>query len=275
MDSYRIAIVLGIVEGLTEFIPVSSTGHLIIAGNLLGFVGDKASSFQVAIQSGAILAVVVLYWQRFVALVPIGGGDNSVVVSAMRGWGGLGRIALASLPALIVGYLARHVIKEHLFTPIAVTWALLIGGLAILAAERWVSPRRATSLDTLNLAQAIGIGLFQILALWPGTSRAAATIIGGMLLGLDRKGAAEFSFLIAVPILLAATAYEIVEMHSLLNSQDLVQFGIGFIVSFIAAMIAVRSFILYIARWSLAPFGWYRIVVAPIFYALTEGLSFY
>jgi undecaprenyl-diphosphatase len=274
MDSYGIAIVLGIVEGLTEFIPVSSTGHLIIAGHLLGFVGAKASSFEIAIQSGAILAVVVLYWQRFVALVPMTSAGNSAAISTMKGWHGLWRIALASLPALIVGYLARHFIKEHLFTPVAVTWALLVGGLAILVVERWASPRRANSLETLNLNQAIGIGLFQILALWPGTSRAAATIIGGMLLGLDRKGAAEFSFLIAVPVLLAATGYEIVKMHAAFGAQDLMQFGIGFAVSFIVAMIAVRSFMLYLARWSLAPFGWYRIGVAPIFYFLTEGWRF-
>jgi undecaprenyl-diphosphatase len=274
MDSIGIAIALGIVEGLTEFIPVSSTGHLIIAGHLLGFVGRKASSFEIAIQSGAILAVVVLYWQRFVALIPMTNAGNSAVVSTMRGWHGLRRIALASLPTLIVGYLARHVIKDYLFTPAAVSCALLVGGLVILIVERWVSPRRANSLETLSLTQAIGIGLFQILALWPGTSRAAATIIGGMLLGLDRKGAAEFSFLIAAPILIAATGYEIVRMHAAFDSQGLAQFGVGFTVSFIAAMVAVRSFMLYLGRWSLAPFGWYRIGVAPIFYMLTEGLSF-
>jgi undecaprenyl-diphosphatase len=269
MDTWRIAVVLGIVEGLTEFIPVSSTGHLIVAGHLLGFVGDKAASFEVAIQSGAILAVVVLYWQRFVALLP-----NRTKVSTagcMKGWDGLWRIALATLPALVVGYLARHIIKQHLFTPVAVAWALLVGGLAILIAERFVSRRQANSLETLNLTQAVGIGLFQILALWPGTSRAAATIVGGMLLGLDRKGAAEFSFLIAVPVLLVATAYEVVQMRAAFDPQELTQFGIGFAVSFIVAIVAVRSFVLYLGRWSLVPFGWYRIVAAPLFYLLTEG----
>ncbi|MGH7827272.1 MAG: undecaprenyl-diphosphate phosphatase [Candidatus Binatia bacterium] len=274
MDSWGIAVVLGIVEGLTEFIPVSSTGHLIIAGHLLGFVGEKASSFQIAIQSGAILAVVVLYRQRFAALVPVGSACATSSVSSMRGWRGLWRIALASLPALVVGYLARHVIKEHLFTPVAVTWALLAGGIAILIAEGWISRRRSNSLESLSLTQAVGIGLFQILALWPGTSRAAATIVGGMLLGLDRKGAAEFSFLIAVPVLLAATGYEIVTMQAAYDAQELTLFGIGFVVSFVVAMISVRTFVLYLGRWSLAPFGWYRIAAAPIFYILTEGLSF-
>jgi undecaprenyl-diphosphatase len=272
MDGWGNAIVLGIVEGLTEFIPVSSTGHLIIAGHLIGFVGEKASSFEVAIQSGAILAVVVLYWRRFVALVPLGSASGSSS-STMAGWPGLWRIAVASLPALIVGYLARHVIKQYLFTPPAVTWAFFVGGLAILIAERWVSHRRANSLETLNLTQAMGIGLFQILALWPGTSRSAATIVGGMVLGLERQGAAEFSFLIAVPILVAATGYEMINMQSALTLEELMQFGVGFAVSFIVAMIAVRSFVLYLGRWSLAPFGWYRIGIAPIFYILTEGLS--
>jgi undecaprenyl-diphosphatase len=274
MDTWEIAIVLGIVEGLTEFIPVSSTGHLIIAGHLLGFVGEKASSFEIAIQSGAILAVIVLYWQRFAALVPLASNCVSAPVSTMAGSRGLWRIALASLPALVVGYLARHVIKQHLFTPVAVTGALLLGGVAILIAERCVSKERASSLETINVAQALGVGFFQILALWPGTSRAAATIVGGMILGLDRKGAAEFSFLIAVPILLAATAYEMIKMQADVTVEELAQFGIGFAVSFIVAMIAVRSFVLYLGRWSLAPFGWYRIGVAPIFYILTHGLSF-
>jgi undecaprenyl-diphosphatase len=273
MNSWGIAIVLGIVEGLTEFIPVSSTGHLIIAGHLIGFVGEKASSFEIAIQSGAILAVVVLYWPRFVALVPLARASGTSP-STMVGWQGLWRIAVASLPALMVGYLARHAIKEYLFTPVAVTWALLVGGVAILVAEMWVSHRRTKSLETLNLTQALGIGLFQILALWPGTSRAAATIVGGMVLGLDRRGAAEFSFLIAVPLLLVATGYEMIQMQATFGVEELAQFAVGFAVSFVVAIIAVRSFILYLGRWSLVPFGWYRIGVAPIFYVLTYGLTF-
>ena len=269
MDSLAIAVLLGIVEGLTEFIPVSSTGHLILVGHLVGFVGAKAASFEVAIQLGAILSVVFLYWRRFIELIP----TRSTVHfdSTLKGWSGLWRIALATIPALIVGFFARHTIKEQLFTPLAVTWALAIGGVAILLAEKFVSRRRSNSLEALTLTQAFGVGLFQVLSLWPGTSRAAATIVGGMLVGLERKGAAEFSFLIAVPIMFVATGYELVKMHSLFAAQDLLHFGVGFGVSFLVALVAVKTFVSLLGRWSLAPFAWYRIVVALVFYAATRG----
>jgi undecaprenyl-diphosphatase len=273
LEILAIAVLLGIVEGLTEFIPVSSTGHLIIAGHLLGFSGDKASSFEVAIQLGAVLSVVFLYWRTYLGLVPT--GSRSIISkSNLEGWSGLWRVGAATLPALLVGYAARHVIKEKLFTPEAVTLALAIGGVAILLAERFVGGRRAKSLEAITLPQAFGVGLFQVLALWPGTSRAAATIIGGMLLGLDRKSAAEFSFLIAVPIMFAATGYEMVKMSELFALQDTIQFGIGFIVSFVVALLAVRGFLRYLERGRLTPFAWYRIVAAPLFYLLTRGLSF-
>ena len=271
MNFWGIAVVLGIVEGLTEFLPVSSTGHLIIAGHLLGFVGAKASSFEVAIQLGAILSVVFLYWRRFIGLIPTHSSVADSPRSTLAGWSGLWRIAAASFPALLVGYLARHAIKERLFNPEAVTLALAVGGVAILLVERLLAERRASALDTLTLAQAFGIGLFQILALWPGTSRAAATIVGGMVLGLDRKGAAEFSFLIAVPVLFAATGYELVKMRDQLALEDSLALAIGFVVSFIVALIAVKGFVSYLSRGKLAPFAWYRIVVAPIFYFLTRG----
>ena len=273
MDFSGTGVVLGIVEGLTEFIPVSSTGHLILVGHLLGFVGDKASSFEVAIQLGAILSVVVLYWNRFLCLIPSRRLSFSPSGSTLDGWSGLCRIVLATLPALLVAFLARRVIKEQLFTPAAVTWALALGGVGILIAERFVSRRRAISLERLTLAQAFGIGLFQILALWPGTSRAAATIVGGMLLGLDRKGAAEFSFLIAVPIMFAATGYELLKMGNLFTAQDIAQLLIGFVVSFAVALMAITVFIRLLSRWTLVPFAWYRIIVAPIFYYLTKGFN--
>jgi len=273
MNFWGIAVVMGIVEGLTEFLPVSSTGHLIIAGHMLGFVGDKASSFEVAIQLGAILSVVFLYWRRFVGLIPTNSRLAVNSPSTLEGWSGLWRIAAASFPALLVGYLARHAIKERLFNPEAVTLALAVGGVAILLVERLVAERRASSLDTLTLAQAFGIGLFQILALWPGTSRAAATIVGGMLLGLDRKAAAEFSFLIAVPVLFAATGYELLKMRDQLALEDSLALAIGFVVSFVVAFIAVKGFVSYLSRGRLAPFAWYRIVVTPVFYFLTRGSS--
>ena len=273
MDNWGVAAILGIVEGLTEFLPVSSTGHLIIAGHLLGFMGEKAASFEVVIQLGAILAVVCLYWQRFTRLVP---NRKRLLIrkrSALAGWSGLWRIALATFPALLVGYLARHTIKAHLFNPEAVTWALALGGAAILLVEHLKSRHVSNDLDRLMPWQAVGIGLFQILALWPGTSRAAATIIGGMLVGLDRKSAAEFSFLIAVPILVAASGYELLKMRDQLGVQDGLELGIGFTVSFLVALIAVKGFVRFLQRGKLTPFAWYRIIVAPIFYYLTRGSS--
>jgi undecaprenyl-diphosphatase len=273
LELLGIVIALGVLEGLTEFIPVSSTGHLIIAGHLFGFVGDKASSFEVAIQLGAVLSVVLLYWRRFLGLVPGGSNSLSGPPSTLQGWAGLWRIGLSTLPALLVGFVARHAIKERLFTPEAVTLALLIGGVAILVAERVMSGRRSNSLEALTSSQAFGIGLFQVLALWPGTSRAAATILGGMLLGLDRKSAAEFSFLIAVPIMFVATGYELVKMRGSFAFDDSLLFGVGFVISFLVALIAVKGFVGFLSHGSLAPFGWYRILVAPVFYFLTRGLS--
>lgn len=276
MESWTTALILGVVEGLTEFLPVSSTGHLIITGYMIGFVGEKASSYEVAIQLGAVLSVVFLYWRRFLGLVPCSSEFTQPVgsVSTLRGWAGWWRIGLATLPALLAGYLAGPVIKERLFTPEAVTLALVVGGAAILLVERVVSEKARNSLDALTLGQAFGIGVFQVLSLWPGTSRAAATIVGGMLLGLDRKSAAEFSFLIAVPVLFAATGYETIKMRNQFAAGDLLQFAIGFIVSFIVALVTVKGFVSYLQRGKLVPFAWYRIIAAPVFYYLTRGLNF-
>ena len=275
MGIWGIAIILGIVEGLTEFIPVSSTGHLIVVGNLLPFEGEKASMFEVAIQLGAILSVVVLYWNRFVGLIPYKKNPAPRSGSALEGWSGLGRIGLATVPALIAGYFGHGFIKAHLFTPVAVAWALAVGGIGIFIAERFTLRRSSHSLDTITLQQALGIGLFQTLSLWPGTSRSAATIVGGLLLGLDRKAAAEFSFLIAVPVMVAATGYEVLKMRAVFTSEDLAQLAVGFIVSFIVALLSIATFIRILSRWSLAPFAWYRIVAAPVFYFLTRGLNSY
>ena len=270
MDALAIAILLGIVEGITEFLPVSSTGHLIVSGHLLGFVGDRAASFEVIIQLGAILSVVLLYRRRFLELIPrpVSGFE----ASNLQGWSGLWRIALATFPALLVGYGARYIIKERLFNPTAVTLALAIGGIAILLVERYAAKRQTSTLERLTLPQALGVGLFQVLALWPGTSRAAATIVGGMLLGLERKSAAEFSFLIAVPVMLAASGYELIKMRHEMAPQNFLQLGVGFIVSFIVALITVKIFVQFLQRGKLTPFAWYRILVAPIFYFLTRGL---
>lgn len=273
MQDWFIPIILGIVEGLTEFIPVSSTGHLIIAGHLLGFTGDNAASFEVAIQLGAILSVVVLYWDRFLGLIPHKKNPEEACRSSLEGWSGIGRISLATFPALIAGYLAHDIIKARLFTPVTVAWALGVGGLAILIAERLVGKSIRHSLESLSLLQALGIGFFQTLSLWPGTSRSAATIVGGLLLGLDRKSAAEFSFLIAVPIMIAATGYEMLKMASAFTPENLTQFTVGFAISFVVALLAVSSFIRFLSRFSLVPFAWYRIVAAPLFYFLTRDLT--
>ena len=271
MNNFIIATILGIVEGVTEYLPVSSTGHLIIAGNLLGFVGAKADSFEVAIQLGAILSVVWLYWRRFLGLVPGTALFAATTESTLNGLPGLWRIALATAPALAVGFVARHAIKAKLFNPEAVTLALLVGGVAILLAGRFATRRRANGLDTVTTTQALGVGLFQILALWPGTSRSAATIVGGMMLGLERKAAAEFSFLIAVPVLCAASAYELLKMRDQWLHDDVVALAIGFAVSFVVALLAIKGFVGYLSHGRLAVFAWYRIVVAPIFYYFTRA----
>ena len=272
MEGWAVAVILGVVEGLTEFIPVSSTGHLIIASHLLGFFGEKAAIFQVAIQFGAILAVLLLYWRRFTDLLPVSNNSTRFRCedSNLLGWAGIWRLTAATLPALVVGFLTKDLIKTHLFTPWAVTVALAGGGLAMLIAERLLKRRKSKPLETVTIAQAIGVGLFQVLALWPGTSRSAATIVGGMLLGLDRKGAAEFSFLIAVPIMLVVECYELMKMGTLFSAQDATNFMIGFLVSFIVALMAVKTFIFFLSKWTLVPFAWYRIIVAPIFFLLTR-----
>ena len=274
VDSSITAIIMGIVEGLTEFIPVSSTGHLILVGDLLGFVGEKAASFEVAIQLGAILSIVVLYHERMRALIPGKRIFRHPDRSTLEGWSGLLRIGAAMAPALCVGFLARHQIKQHLFTPVTVTCALFIGGVAILLAERYVSDRRTNVLDTITLKQAFGVGMFQILALWPGTSRSAATIVGGMLLGLNRKAASEFSFLVAVPIMFLATGYEFVKIGSTLSEADISDFLWAFVFSFSVALITVKAFIQLVNKWTLVPFAWYRIAAAPVFYLLTRAIGF-
>jgi undecaprenyl-diphosphatase len=265
---------MGAVEGLTEFLPVSSTGHLILFGHLFGFVGDKAQSFEVAIQLGAILSVVALYHERFLRLIPRRRIYADQKFTALEGWNGLIRIGVAMLPALAVGFLARKAIKAYLFTPVTVTWALLVDGMIILLVEKFLSKKDTNLLDTMTIKQALGVGLFQVLALWPGTSRSAATIIGGMLLGLERRAAAEFSFMVAVPIMCIATGYELLKIGASLSDEEVDTLVVGFIVSFGVAAVAVQGFIHLINKWTLTPFGWYRIVAAPIFYYLTVGISF-
>ncbi|WP_022662849.1 undecaprenyl-diphosphate phosphatase [Paucidesulfovibrio longus] len=258
MDAWLIAVIMGIVEGLTEFLPVSSTGHLIICGHLLGFVGPKAETFEIVIQLGAILAVVLLYWPRFLGLLL---PEQGKAFSSLRG---LWLLFLTSLPASLLGLLVHGYIKEHLFSPLTVAAALFTGALAIFVVEAMPRRENMRSLDELTPATALGVGLFQCLALWPGFSRSASTIMGGMLLGVDRKTAAEYSFVAAVPIMFAATGYDFYKSAKLFNADDLFMLAIGFVVSFFSAWIAVKGFIYLLGKLTLRPFAVYRIGLAAL-----------
>lgn len=265
MEGLGVAGVLGIVEGLTEFLPVSSTGHLIVTGNILGFTGEKAACFEVFIQLGAILAVVVLYWRRFVGLLPLHRSE-SPHGQGFSGMRGIALLALTTFPALVAGFFAHRFIKAYLFGPMTVALAFGIGGVGIILAEKFKPEPSVDRLDGLNYGQALAVGLFQCIAMWPGMSRAACTIIGGMLTGLDRKTSTEYSFLAAVPVMFAATFYDLFKTWDKLCVSDTAFFAVGFVVSFIAAAAAVKTLIAMVQRWSLVPFAWYRILVAPLVY---------
>ncbi len=269
---YGLATLIGIIEGLTEFIPVSSTGHMIIAGHLLGFTGPRADAFEIFIQLGAILAVVGLYRDRFLALIPgrsgvpapgnIADTVDATAGTGFSGWRGLGLLALTTLPALVAGKLAHHYIKDHLFNPITVAIGLAVGGAGLILVERFRPAPRKTGLDSLGWQEALWVGLFQCLALWPGMSRSGSTIIGGMIKGIDRKTTAEYSFLAAVPVMIAATGYDLYKSRGFLHASDAPLFALGFVVSLVSAWFAIRFFIRFLASHTLKGFGWYRIVVA-------------
>lgn len=250
------ATILGLVEGVTEFLPVSSTGHLILVGHLIGFTGEMADSFDVIIQLGAILAVVVLYWKRFWWLV------SPKPLHAFSGIRGLWLLFLTSLPAGLVGLALRKTIKAHLFGPVTVALALAVGALMIFWVERRRTRDRYYSLDEMTPGLALGIGCFQCLALWPGFSRSAATIMGGMLLGAKRSLAAEYSFISAVPLMFAATLYDFYKSRELFTADEMGILAIGFVVSFLSALLAVKAFIVLVQRVSLRPFAWYRLALA-------------
>jgi undecaprenyl-diphosphatase len=250
--------ILGVVEGLTEFIPVSSTGHLIVAGHLLGFEGEKASTFEVVIQLGAILSVVFLYRERFWGLFSVKKRDG------FHGMNGLILLFLTTLPALVLGAATHGFIKSHLFNPKTVAAGLFIGGIAILLTERFLPKIKRRGLDALGWREALSIGFFQCLALWPGVSRSGATIVGGMMIGVERKTSAEYSFLAAVPVMFAATAFDLYKSLSFLRASDFPLFFVGFAVSFVFAWISIKSFIRLVVGHTLDPFGWYRIIVGLI-----------
>ncbi|MFN7174145.1 MAG: undecaprenyl-diphosphate phosphatase [Thermaurantiacus tibetensis] len=252
------AILLGILEGLTEFLPVSSTGHLILASELLGFTGEGSVAFKVAIQFGAILAVILTYWGRFWG-VAVG------LLSLQRGAIAFTRnILLGFAPAVVIGVLAYDGIRALLENPEVVAVALILGGLAILLIERLVKTVRATSVETMPAGLAAGVGLVQCLAMVPGVSRSGATIMGGLLMGLDRRTAAEYSFFLAVPTMLGATVYALWKERGRLSLDDLGLIAIGFATAFLAALVVVRSLVAFVSRHGFAPFAWYRIALGTV-----------
>ena len=258
MDSIWSAIILSIVEGLTEFLPVSSTGHLIITGELLNFVGEKASVFEVFIQLGAILAVVVLYWDRFIGLL------RPRADRRFSGLRGIWLLILTCIPACVLGLLLHGYIKAYLFRPLTVAIALVVGAIMMIVVERRSFEERCPTLDDLTPKLAFGIGCFQCLALWPGFSRSASTIMGGMILGAQRPVAAEYSFIAAVPIMVAATGYDLLKSISLFSMDDFAFMAVGFVGAFISALLAIKAFVALVGRVSLVPFAVYRLIIAPL-----------
>ena len=252
------AAIMGIVEGLTEFLPISSTGHLILAGSLLGFTDAKAKVFEIAIQTGAILAVIIVYWQKI--------RETLVALpSSRQAQRFAGNVLIGFLPAVVLGLLFGKAIKAHLFTPQVVATAFILGAFVILWAEsRPQSAARVQSVDDMTPLDALKVGLVQCLAMIPGTSRSGATIIGGMLLGLSRKAATDFSFFLAIPTLIGAGVYSLYKERALLSVADLPLFGVGLLFSFISAWICVRWLLRYIASHSFVPFAWYRIAFGLI-----------
>lgn len=265
------ALILGLVEGVTEFLPISSTGHLILAGQLLGFNGEKAKVFMIAIQLAAIFAVV---WEYRVRLSHVAvtlrsePASQRLVINLMAGF----------LPAAVLGLLFYKEIKHYLFNPIVVASALMIGGVLILLAERRRHVVSTETVDDLNWRRALAVGFAQALAMIPGTSRSGATIIGGLFLGLSRKAAAEFSFFLAIPTMFAATAYDLYKNWRLFDAGDIPLFAIGGVASFASALLAVRILIKFVSRHDYTLFAWYRItfggvVLATAYFGVVDWSS--
>jgi len=257
MPILLIAIILGIVEGVTEFLPVSSTGHLILATELLGFDAEKWAAFNVIIQLGAILAIVVLYWRTFWAVL------QGLIARNPVSWRFVRNILIGFLPSAVLGVILIKHIEALLGNAYVVAIAFIIGGIAILVIEKLVRRADVVGVAELPVSTAIGIGIAQCLAMIPGVSRSGATIMGALSLGVERRTAAEFSFFLAIPTMLGATTLEFVKhRQELMGGASGVGFGtvaVGFIVSFLVAIVVVRAFVHYISKHGFAPFAWYRI----------------
>lgn len=258
MHDLATIIILGIIEGLTEFLPVSSTGHLILAAELLGFTGEGSAAFKISIQLGAILAVLVAYRQRFwdVGMGLLRQDRDSFLFTR--------NILIGFLPAMLIGAVAYEGIRALLQSPTTVAVALVLGGIAILVIERMVKVVKVESVEAMPLRTAIAIGAIQCIAMIPGVSRSGATIMGALLMGVERKTAAEFSFFLAVPTMLGATVYSLWKDRDILVLDDLTAIGIGLAVAFVVALAVVKAFVAIVGRFGFAPFAWYRIIVGLV-----------
>lgn len=254
------SIIMGIVEGLTEFLPVSSTGHMIITAHLLGLSTnqDSVKTFEVVVQLGAVMAVVVLYWKTFIGFFIVKPSDR--VMPRLN----LLHIFLAMLPASLAAVLFRDFIKQYLFGPSTVVYSLIAGGLLMIAAEKWHKKPTAETTDDITYKQAFIIGMFQILALWPGFSRSGSTISGGLLARVSHTAAAEFTFLVSVPIMFGATALDLWKSAAFLSVSDLPYFAAGLITSFGVGLLSIKTFLSLLKRWKLSTFAYYRFAVALI-----------
>jgi undecaprenyl-diphosphatase len=259
MSEHFIAFILGIVEGLTEYLPVSSTGHLILVGNLLGFTGKKADTFEVIIQLGSMLAILVLYFKRFLSLL-----NFSTIGKPVKKLD-IVHIILGVIPAAAVGFLLHDFIKNVLFSPKVVVVTLIAGGILMIFAEKKHRPFTTHSIDELSYKQAFVIGLFQCLAVLPGFSRSGSTISGGLLARADHKTAAEFSFLVALPIMVGATGLDFIKSMHFLHASDFPLFAIGFITAFVVAMLVAVAFLKILGKIGLSVFAYYRFVIAILF----------
>ncbi|MDF2496136.1 undecaprenyl-diphosphate phosphatase [Sphingomonas sp.] len=258
MSDLLTAILLGIVEGVTEFLPVSSTGHLVLATELLGYDPQRWAVFNIAIQPGAILAIVVLYWRTFMAVLKglMRGEPHSIAF--------VRNLLIAFVPAVALGLAFNDQIEALLENAVVVAWALIIGGVAILIVERLAKTREVGGISGVSMSQSVKIGLVQCMAMIPGVSRSGATIMGAMAFGIDRRTAAEFSFFLALPTLTGATVLQLVKHRDAITANDVQLIGVGALVSFVVALVVVKAFMAVVTKHGFAPFAWYRIAAGSV-----------